>query len=172
MLFRSSGKIWFLLLRDGTGIIQCVVSRNDCDDASFDLKNILTQESAVIVTGLVRPDQRAEGGYELTAQKIKLVNLAQEYPITKKEHGIEFLMDHRHLWLRSRRQHAIMRIRHTVIKSIRDFFDQRNFTLIDTPIFQKMATEGAATLFETGYFDDKAYLTQSGNYMLKPPPWH
>ncbi len=159
---RKSGKIWFLLLRDGTGIIQCVVSKNDCDDASFDLKNILTQESSVIVTGLVRPDQRAEGGYELITQKIKLVNVAQEYPIAKKEHGIEFLMDHRHLWLRSRRQHAIMRIRHTVIKSIRTFFDQRDFTLIDTPIFQKMATEGTATLFETGYFDDKAYLTQSG----------
>ncbi|MCF7802067.1 MAG: asparagine--tRNA ligase [Candidatus Marinimicrobia bacterium] len=159
---RKSGKIWFLLLRDGTGIIQCVVTKHDCDEASFDLKDVLTQESSVIVTGLVRADDRAEGGYELIAHKVELVSLAQEYPITKKEHGIEFLMDHRHLWLRSRRQHAIMRIRHTIIKSIRTFFDQRDFILVDTPIFQKMATEGTATLFETEYYDDKAYLTQSG----------
>lgn len=159
---RKSGKIWFLLLRDGTGIIQCVVTKHDCDETSFDLKDVLTQESSVIVTGLVRADTRAEGGYELIAHKVELVSVSQEYPITKKEHGIEFLMDNRHLWLRSRRQHAIMRVRHTIIKSIRTFFDQRDFILIDTPIFQKMATEGTATLFETDYYDDKAYLTQSG----------
>ncbi|MCF7798100.1 MAG: asparagine--tRNA ligase, partial [Candidatus Marinimicrobia bacterium] len=159
---RKSGKIWFLLLRDGTGIIQCVVTKHDCDETSFELKDVLTQESSVIVTGLVRADDRAEGGYELIAHKVELVSISQEYPISKKEHGIEFLMDHRHLWLRSRRQHAIMRIRHTVVKSIRTFFDQRDFILVDTPIFQKMATEGTATLFETDYYEDKAYLTQSG----------
>lgn len=159
---RKSGKIWFLLLRDGTGIIQCVVTKHDCDEESFALKDVLTQESSVIVTGQVHADARAEGGYELIAHKVELVSLSEEYPITKKEHGIEFLMDHRHLWLRSRRQHAIMRVRHTIIKSIRTFFDQRDFILVDTPIFQKMATEGTATLFETAYYDDKAYLTQSG----------
>jgi len=159
---RKSGKIWFLILRDGTGIIQCVVTKNDCDEASFDLKDVLTQESSVMVTGKVIADERADGGYELIAHKVELVSVAGEYPITKKEHGIEFLMDQRHLWLRSKRQHAIMRIRHTIIKSIRTFFDQRDFTLVDTPIFQKGATEGTATLFETDYFDDKAYLTQSG----------
>lgn len=159
---RKSGKIWFLILRDGTGIIQCVVTKHDCDEASFDLKDVLTQESSVMVTGKIIEDERADGGFELIAHKVELVSVAGEYPITKKEHGIEFLMDQRHLWLRSRKQHAIMRIRHTIIKSIRTFFDQRDFTLVDTPIFQKLATEGTATLFETSYFEDKAYLTQSG----------
>ncbi len=159
---RKSGKIWFLLVRDGTGIMQGVVSLQDVDQESFALKNTLTLESSVRVTGIIREDRRAPGGYELLVKHIEVVALAEEYPIGKKEHGVEFLMDHRHLWLRSRRQHAILRIRHTIIKAIRDFFDSREFTLIDTPIFQKTATEGTATLFRTKYFDDYAYLTQSG----------
>ena len=159
---RKSGKIWFLLLRDGTGIMQCVVTKFDADEASFELKDVISQESSVMVTGQVKEEPRSPGGYEMLAHKVDLVALAEEYPIAKKDHGTDFLMDKRHLWLRSRRQHAIIRIRHTIIKSIRDFFDDRNFTLMDTPIFQKAATEGTATLFETDYFGEKAYLTQSG----------
>ncbi len=160
--FRKSGKIWFLLLRDGTGVMQCVVTKYDADEASFELKNAITQESSVMVTGTVKEESRAVGGYEMLATKVELVSLAEEYPISKKEHGIDYLMDHRHLWLRSSRQHAIMRVRHTVIKAIRDFFDDRDFTLMDTPIFQQAATEGTATLFSTKYFGDTAFLTQSG----------
>jgi len=159
---RKSGKIWFLQLRDGTGIMQCVVTKFDADEESFNVKEEITQESSVIVTGEVKEEPRAPGGYEMLVKKVELVAIAQEYPITKKEHGTDFLMDKRHLWLRSKRQHAIMRIRHIIIKAIRDFFDDRDFTLIDTPIFQQAATEGTATLFETEYFGQKAYLTQSG----------
>lgn len=159
---RKSGKIWFLQLRDGTGIMQCVVTKFDADEKSFAVKDEITQESSVIVTGDVKEEPRAPGGYEMLVKKVELVAVAEEYPITKKEHGIDFLMDKRHLWLRSKRQHAIMRVRHTIIKAIRDFFDDRDFTLIDTPIFQQAATEGTATLFETEYFGQPAYLTQSG----------
>jgi len=165
--FRKSGKIWFLLLRDGTGVMQCVVTKYDADEASFELKNAITQESSVMVTGTVKEESRAVGGYEMLATKVELVSLAEEYPISKKEHGIDYLMDHRHLWLRSSRQHAIMRVRHTVIKAIRDFFDDRDFTLMDTPIFQQAATEGTATLFSTKYFGDTAFLTQSGQLYAK-----
>ncbi|MCF6239004.1 MAG: asparagine--tRNA ligase [Candidatus Marinimicrobia bacterium] len=160
--FRKGGKIWFLQLRDGTGIMQCVVTKFDADEASFELKNVITQESSVIVTGEIKAEPRSPGGYEMLAAKVELVSLADEYPISKKDHGTDFLMDNRHLWLRSKRQHAIMRIRHTIVKAIRDFFDDREFTLIDTPIFQQAATEGTATLFSTDYFGEKAYLTQSG----------
>lgn len=160
--FRKSGKIWFLLLRDGTGTMQCVVTKFDADEASFDLKEQITQESSVVVTGTVKEEPRAVGGYEMLATRVELVELAEEYPISKKEHGIDYLMDKRHLWLRSSRQHAIMRVRHTIVKAIRDFFDDRDFTLIDTPIFQQAATEGTATLFSTKYFGEMAYLTQSG----------
>ncbi|MCF7808902.1 MAG: asparagine--tRNA ligase [Candidatus Marinimicrobia bacterium] len=159
---RKSGKIWFLMLRDGTGIMQCVVTKFDADEDSFNIKDSITQESSVIVTGEVKEEPRSPGGYEMLAKKVELVSIAEEYPISLKEHGIDYLMDKRHLWLRSKRQHAIMRIRHTIIKSIRDFFDDRDFTLIDTPIFQQAATEGTATLFETDYFGEPAYLTQSG----------
>lgn len=159
---RKSGKIWFLQLRDGTGIMQCVVTKFDADETSFAVKDEITQESSVIVTGEVKEEPRAPGGYEMLVKEVELVAVAEEYPITKKEHGIDFLMDKRHLWLRSKRQHAIMRVRHTIIKAIRDFFDDRDFTLIDTPIFQQAATEGTATLFETEYFGQPAYLTQSG----------
>ncbi len=159
---RKSGKIWFLLLRDGTGIMQIVITKTDADEASFDIKDVITQESSVIVTGLIKAEPRSPGGYEMLASKVELIAVAEEYPISKKEHGTDYLMDNRHLWLRSKRQHAIIRIRHTIIKAIRDFFDDRDFTLMDAPIFQKAATEGTATLFATDYFGEKAYLTQSG----------
>jgi len=159
---RKGVKIWFLLLRDGTGIMQCVVTKFDADEASFDIKTMITQESSVIVTGEVKEEPRSPGGYEMLVQSMELVAVADEYPISKKEHGTDYLMDNRHLWLRSKRQHAIIRIRHTIVKAIRDYFDDRDFTLVDTPIFQKAATEGTSTLFETEYFGEKAFLTQSG----------
>jgi len=160
--FRKGGKIWFLQLRDGTGIMQVVITKFDADEQSFDLKNMITQESSVMVTGEIKAEPRSPGGYEMLASKVELVALAEEYPISKKDHGTNFLMDNRHLWLRSKRQHAIIRIRHTIVKAIRDFFDDRDFTLMDAPIFQQAATEGTATLFATDYFGEKAYLTQSG----------
>ena len=159
---RSSGKIWFLIFRDGTGFIQCVVSRSDTDEKTFQLYDELGQESSIIVHGIVHQDRRAPGGYEVIVKKIDVVQAVHDYPIALKEHGIDFLMDHRHLWLRSPRQVAILRIRHTVIKACRDFFDSHGFTLADTPIFTPTACEGTTTLFETDYFGRKAYLTQSG----------
>lgn len=161
---RSSGKIRFLLLRDGTGIIQCVMVKGQIPDNIFAVFDILTQESSFSVKGKVRKDDRAPGGYELEITDIpKIYHIAHEYPITPKEHGIEFLADHRHLWLRSSRQHAIMRVRHRIVKAIRNFFDERGFTLIDTPILTPAACEGTTTLFSVDYFDlGKAYLTQSG----------
>jgi len=161
---RSSGKIRFLLLRDGTGVVQCVLVKGQVNDHVFGLFDTLTQESSFSVKGKVRKDDRAPGGFELEVSDIPIVyQVAQEYPITPKEHGVEFLADRRHLWLRSSRQHAVMRIRHRIIKAIRDFFDGRGFTLVDSPILTPAACEGTTTLFETDYFDlGKAYLTQSG----------
>jgi len=160
---RSSGKIRFLLLRDGTGIVQCVMARNAVPEEVFAASDALTQESSLTVTGNVRKDDRAPGGYEMELTGLEVVSIAQEYPITPKEHGVEFLMDHRHLWLRSARQQAILRIRHQIIKSIREFFDNRGFLLLDAPIFTPAACEGTSTLFATEYFDlGNAYLTQSG----------
>jgi asparaginyl-tRNA synthetase len=160
---RSSGKIRFLLLRDGTGIIQGVMVKGQVDDAAFSLFDELTQESSFMMQGKVRKDDRAPGGFELDVTGLKVYQIAKDYPITPKEHGIEFLADRRHLWLRSARQHAIMRVRHRVIKAIRDFFDGRGFTLVDSPILTPAACEGTSTLFETPYFDlGSAYLTQSG----------
>ncbi len=160
---RSSGKIKFILLRDGTGIVQCVVMKNGVGEEVYGLFDQLTQESSVTVTGKVNKEERAPGGYELFLSDIKIIQIAHEYPITPKEHGIEFLMDHRHLWLRSKKQHAILRIRHRIIKAIRDYFDGNGFTLLDSPIFTPNACEGTTTLFETPYFDlGKAYLSQSG----------
>ncbi len=164
---RSSGKIWFLILRDGTGIIQGVISRNDVSPEVFDMYDRLTQESSIIVTGQVHADKRAPGGYELWVKDIQIVQIAQEYPITPKEHGTAFLMEHRHLWIRSRRQNAILKIRHEIIKAIRDYFDSKKFTLVDAPIFTPAACEGTTTLFETDYFGDKAYLTQSGQLYME-----
>ncbi len=160
---RSSGKIHFLLIRDGSGIMQAVLAEQEVPKAVFAAAEGLTQESSLIVRGRVREDRRAVGGYELSVTDLSIVQQADPYPITPKEHGIEFLMDHRHLWLRSRRQHAVMRIRAEVIRACTDFLDARSFLRVDTPILTPAAVEGTTTLFETTYFDlGKAYLTQSG----------
>lgn len=159
---RSSGSIHFLTLRDGTGFMQGVIVKNEVSQELFSLADSLTQESSITVFGKVRADKRAPGGYELTIKDIKLIHKSVDYPITPKEHGTDFLMDHRHLWLRSGRQQAIMKIRHEIIKAIRDYLDDEGFTLIDSPILTPSACEGTTTLFETDYFEEKAYLTQSG----------
>jgi asparaginyl-tRNA synthetase len=161
---RSSGKVRFLLMRDGTGIVQCVMVKGQVPEKIFELFDTLTQESSFSIRGKVRKDDRAPGGYELDLVDIPhIYQIAQEYPITPKDHGIEFLADRRHLWLRSTRQHAIMRVRHRIIKAIRDYFDGNGFTLIDSPVLTPAACEGTSTLFNTDYFDlGKAYLTQSG----------
>lgn len=158
----DKGRLQFLQVRDGTGVIQCVVLEQDVPSQVFEAAKSLTQESSLIVTGTVRADERAPGGYELTVKDIEVVQLAQEYPITPKEHGVTFLMDHRHLWLRSSRQHAILRVRAEVIRAARDYFDENGFLLVDTPILTPAACEGTSTLFETDYFGDTAYLAQSG----------
>jgi asparaginyl-tRNA synthetase len=159
---RSSGKLVFLQLRDGTGIVQCVVFKPN-DEALFELADSLGQESSIIVTGTVKEDTRSSLGVELDVTGLEVLQNVHDYPITPKEHGTEFLMDHRHLWIRSKKQHAVLKVRHTVIKAVRDFFDDNGFTLADTPIFTPAACEGTTTLFEVDYFgDDKAYLTQSG----------
>ncbi len=160
---RSSGKIRFLLVRDGTGVLQCVMVKGGVPEEVFNYFDTLSQESSLTVTGRIKKDDRAPGGYEMDLSSVHPIQIAKEYPITPKEHGVDFLMDQRHLWLRSSRQHAILRIRHQIIMSIRQFFDGRGFTLLDAPIFTPAACEGTSTLFETEYFDlGKAYLTQSG----------
>jgi asparaginyl-tRNA synthetase len=159
---RSSGKLHFLQVRDGTGVLQCVVFKNDVPPEQFTLADHLTQESSLIVSGTVRADPRAPLGYELSVKDLQLVHLAAAYPITPKEHGVAFLLDHRHLWLRSTRQHAILRVRSTIIRACRDYFDGKGFTLLDAPIFTPAACEGTTTLFATDYFGEPAYLTQSG----------
>lgn len=159
---RSSGKLVFLQLRDGTGIVQCVVFKPN-DEELFESAKSLGQESSIIVTGKVKEDTRSSIGVELDVTALEVIQNASEYPITPKEHGTEFLMDNRHLWIRSKKQHAVLKVRHTVIKATRDFFDNNGFILADTPIFTPAACEGTTTLFEVDYFeDDKAYLTQSG----------
>ena len=160
---RSIGKIWFIIFRDGTGLLQGVVVKGEASDESFALEQELHQEDSVIITGTVRKESRSVGGYELGIKEIKVVNhVTEEFPISHKEHGADFLMSNRHLWLRSKRQNAIMRVRHQVVKAIRDFFDTNGFTLIDSPIFTGNAVEGTTTLFEVDYFERSAYLTQSG----------
>lgn len=161
---RGSGKIQFLQLRDGTGFIQCVLSAKDVSDEMFQLASGLSQESSIIIKGRVKKEDRAPFcGHELHVTELQLVNRSHEYPITKKEHGDAFLMDNRHLWLRSRRQHTILKIRATIVKAARDYFDDRGFLLVDSPIFTPNACEGTSTLFETQWFDErKAYLSQSG----------
>ena len=160
---RSIGKIWFIIFRDGTGLLQGVVVKGDASDESFALEKKLHQEDSVIITGTVRKESRSVGGYELGIKEIKVVNhVTEEFPISHKEHGADFLMSNRHLWLRSKRQNAIMRVRHQIVKAIRDFFDTNGFTLIDSPIFTGNAVEGTTTLFEVDYFERSAYLTQSG----------
>ncbi|HEX8179748.1 MAG TPA: asparagine--tRNA ligase [Pyrinomonadaceae bacterium] len=160
---RSSGKLLFPQLRDGTGVVQCVVFKKNVPEELWDALKHLGQESALSITGSVRADERAPGGFEIDVVSAEVWQRAEGYPITPKEHGTEFLMDHRHLWLRSRRQHAILKVRHTVVRAVRDFLDNDGFTLCDTPILTPAACEGTTTLFEVDYFDDeKAYLSQSG----------
>ncbi len=163
---RRSGKICFPLVRDGTGVIQCVAVKSNLPEETFEALKNLTQESSLIVNGKLRAEQRAPGGFELDVESAEILQRVPEsepYPITPKDHGTDFLMDHRHLWLRSRRQNAVIRVRHAIIKAIRDYFDSHGFTLVDAPIFTPSACEGTTTLFEVNYFDEeKAYLTQSG----------
>src|SRR5919106_4559265 len=159
---REKGKLHFLIVRDGTGDLQAVVSKSAVGDEQFAHSAALTQESSVILTGTVRQDARAQGGFELDVTRIEVVQIAEPFPIQPKEHGVGFLMEHRHLWLRSSRQHAVLRIRHEIIRACRNFFDDRGFLLVDAPIFTPNACEGTTTLFQTDYFDEKAYLTQSG----------
>lgn len=161
---RESGKkLKFLILRDGTGYLQCIVFKDNVTPEVFEIAEQLHQEAAFEVTGMVKAEPRAVGGFELDAVDVKLIGTSEDYPITPKDHGVEFLIDNRHLWLRSKRQVAIMKIRHRIVKSIRDFFDDRDFTLFDPPIITPNASEGTSTLFEMEYFDlGKAYLTQSG----------
>lgn len=159
---RAGGKIQFLIVRDGTGDLQAVVSKAAVGEEAFAQAAQLTQESSLVLTGRARQEARAPGGYELDVATITVLQIAEPFPIQPKEHGVGFLMEHRHLWLRSSRQHAILRIRHEVIRACRNFFDERGFVLVDAPIFTPNACEGTTTLFQTQYFDETAYLTQSG----------
>ena len=166
--FRSSGKIAFLGLRDGTGTVQVVIARNEVDDASWDAVADLSMESSVRVSGTVRQDDRAPGGYEITANHIEVIGRADEYPIQPKEHGVDFLLNNRHLWLRHGRQVAIMRVRDEIVKAIRDFFYERDFVLVDSPILTGSIGESAGTLFSTEYFDlGTAYLAQTGQLYVE-----
>ena len=160
---RSSGKIHFLTVRDGSGFLQVVMGKRDVDEATFQKADHLGQESAITVTGTVKAEPRAIGGYEMIANGLAVVNEAHDYPITPKEHGVDYLMDRRHLWIRAERQTAILRVRHEIINAVRDFFNNQGFILADTPIFTPAACEGTTTLFPVEYFEnEKAFLTQSG----------
>ena len=159
---RRSGKIGFLMFRDGFGIMQCIVAKNDVGEEAFEVFKSLTQESSLSVVGEVVKNDRAPDGFEMVVSELTLHQLSSEYPITPKEHGTDFLMNHRHLWLRSKRQHAILKVRHEIIKAVRDFFDSNDFTLCDSPIFTPNAAEGTSTLFGTDYFGNTAYLAQTG----------
>jgi asparaginyl-tRNA synthetase len=165
---RSSGKLHFLEVRDGTGIVQCVVFKGNVSPETFALADRIPQESSIEVRGIVKRHAKIEGQFEIDAADVRvLAAVTQEYPIGPKEHGTDFLMDNRHLWLRSKRQHAIVRVRHTIVSAVRDFFDGRGFTLVDAPIFTPNACEGTSTLFETDYHGEKAYLTQSGQLYME-----
>ncbi len=164
---RSSGKLQFLQLRDGTGEIQAVLFKGNVSEEVFELADKITQESSVEIKGIVKKHERSKIGFEIDANDVKVLSASIDYPITPKEHGTHFLMEHRHLWLRSLRQRAILNVRHRIIKSVRDFFDIHGFTLVDAPIFTPNACEGTTNLFETEYFDTKAYLTQSGQLYME-----
>ena len=159
---RTHGKVGFVVVRDGTGIVQCVVVQKQVSEQVWTDFQSLTQETSVYVTGSVRADARAPGGYELTLETLEIVGRSEDYPIQPKEHGVDFLLDHRHLWLRSQQQRAIMRVRNEVEQAIHDFFYERGFIRIDTPILTGAIGEGGAGLFEVDYFDEKAYLAQTG----------
>jgi asparaginyl-tRNA synthetase len=160
--YRSSKNLYFVELRDGTGICQCVVAKNDVGEQTWHAVESLSQESSLAITGKVVKDKRSEGGYELQVSTIEIIQIAENYPITPKEHGVDFLMENRHLWLRSQRQWAAMRIRSEIVYAIHTFFQQRGFIQTDAPIFTGNAAEGTTSLFATDFFDDQAYLTQSG----------
>ena len=165
---RTSGKLQFPIVRDGSGYLQCVVFKKEVTDATWNAVDQVAQESTVRVIGSVRAEPRAPGGVELGVESFDVLQLAVDYPIGPKEHGTAFLMDLRHLWLRSKNQHAILRVRNEIEKAIRDFFYDRDFVLIDSPILTANAAEGTSTLFETDYFGEKAYLSQSGQLYLEP----
>lgn len=165
---RSSGKLAFLQFRDGTGTVQAVVSRGDVSDATWVAAEQVTQESTIALTGTVKEDERAPSGVELQVSELEILHLTEDYPVSPKEHGVAFLMENRHLWLRSRRQAAVLRVRSEVEQAIRDFFYEREFTLIDSPILTPAAAEGTSTLFSTDYFGETAYLSQSGQLYLEP----
>ena len=164
---RSSGKIAFLQLRDGTGFIQGVIVKAEVPEEVFQEAKALTQESSLYVTGIVQKDERSPFGYELQVKEIKVIHHAVDYPITPKEHGTEFLMDHRHLWLRSRRQHAVMKVRNEIIRATYEYFNQNGFVKVDPPILTGSAPEGTTELFATKYFDEDAYLSQSGQLYME-----
>jgi len=165
---RSSGKLHFLELRDGTGIVQAVVFKGDVSPELFAATDRIQQESSLEVTGAVKAHAKIAGQYEVSAKDVRVIApVVREYPISPKEHGTDFLMDNRHLWLRSKRQHAILRVRHAIIKAVRDFFDGRGFTLVDAPVFTPNACEGTSTLFQTDYHGEPAYLTQSGQLYME-----
>ena len=164
---RSSGKLHFLQLRDGTAEIQAVVFKGNVSEEVFNLADKIPQETSLEIIGTVKKHDRSKIGFEIDVKDLKVISVSNDYPITPKEHGTHFLMEHRHLWLRSLRQKAILRIRHRIIKSVRDFFDSHGFTLVDAPIFTPNACEGTTNLFETDYFDTKAYLTQSGQLYME-----
>ncbi|MBI4169033.1 MAG: asparagine--tRNA ligase [Acidobacteria bacterium] len=165
---REKGKIAFLILRDGTGYLQAVSFQPEAPPGAFAACQRVTQESSLTATGTIRRDERAPGGYEMALTSVAIHQIAQDYPISPKEHGPEFLLDHRHLWLRSSKQHALLRTRSEICQGIREFFHQRDFVLIDSPILTPAACEGTSTLFETDYFGDRAYLSQSGQLYLEP----
>src|ERR1051325_5156729 len=165
---RSSGKLQFPIIRDGSGYLQCVVFKKEVSEETGKAGERVTQEATVHAVGTVREEPRAPGGVELGVETFEVVRLTQEYPITPKEHGTAFLMDLRPLWLRSSKQHAVLRVRNEIEKGIRDFFYDRDFVLIDSPILTANAAEGTSTLFETDYFGEKAYLSQSGQLYLEP----
>jgi len=164
---RSSGKVQFLMVRDGSGVLQCVAGVRDLSPEQWEASAAITQECAVVVRGTLKADARQVGGVELGLQSLELVSPAPDYPITPKEHGVDYLMDHRHLWLRSPRQQAILRVRAEIVAAFRDHMDGEGFTLVDAPIFTPNACEGTTNLFETQYFDDKAYLSQSGQLYME-----
>src|SRR4029450_6095853 len=160
---RPSGKIHFLIIRDGTGFIQAVMSKAAVGDEMFKAADDLSQETSLIVTGTVRADTRAPSGYEIDVKRVEIVGGSQDYPVTPKEHGVDYLLDRRHLWIRTERQQAILRVRHEIINAVRDHLNTQGFILADTPIFTPAACEGTTTLFPAQYFEDTtAYLTQSG----------
>lgn len=164
---RSSGKIAFLQLRDGTGFIQGVIVKAEIGEEKFQQAKELTQETSLYVTGIVKADDRAPSGFEMTVTDFEVIHAAADYPITPKEHGTEFLMDHRHLWLRSKKQHAIMRIRNEVIRATYEFFNEEGFVKVDPPILTGSSAEGTTNLFHTKYFDEDAYLSQSGQLYME-----